>query len=140
MRSWLAFFALLFLVFVTGCASSTRIYVKSTDQTNDGNSLYMMVRSTDSRGVATESYQDAASKLFANPQDESVIATQPIIPGNPVTVTIPESEQKDVAIYFFFTQPAQGPSWRVPLRQPLPAEVYIELGNHSIERVQIRKR
>lgn len=134
--SWLATFVV--LLFASGCASSTRVYVKSTDQTNNGNTLYMMVRSTDSRGVATESYQDAAAKLFADPPDPSVIATQPIFPGNTATVTIPETEEKDVAIYFFFTNP--GPSWRVPLRQPLPAEVYVELGQNQIDRVQIRKR
>jgi len=133
---WLATFVV--LLFASGCASSTRVYVKSTDQTNDGNTLYMMVRSTEGRGVATESYQDAAAKLFADPPDPSVVASQPIFPGNTATVTLPDTVTKDVAIYFFFTNP--GPSWRVPLRQPLPAEVYIELGQHQIDRVQIRKR
>lgn len=133
---WLS--TLVVLLFASGCAASTRIYVKAAEQTNDGNTLYMMVRSTDGRGVATESYQEAAAKLFSDPPDKSVIATQPIFAGSQTTVTIPDTEQKDIAIYFFFTNP--GPSWRVPLRQPLPAEVYIELGQNQIERVQIRKR
>jgi hypothetical protein len=127
-----------FAVFATGCASSTRIYVRSTDTTNDGNTLYMMVRGVDGRGVATETYQEAAAKLFADPSDPAVVATQPIFPGNQATVTLEDPEAKDVAIYFFFTQPGQ--SWRVPLRKPLPAEIYIELGQHQIERIQIRKR
>lgn len=122
----------------TGCASNTRIYVRSTEQTNDGNTLYMMVRGVDGRGVATETYQEAAAKLFSDPPDPAVVATQPIFPGNQATVTLEDPEAKDVAIYFFFTQPGQ--SWRVPLRKPLPAEIYIDLGQHQIERVQIRKR
>ena len=135
--AWYWLFAVVVLLFASGCATSTRVYVKSTDQTNDGNTLYMMVRATDGRGVATESYQDAAVKLFSDPPDTSVITNQPIFPGNTTTVTIPETD-KDVAVYFFFTNPTG--TWRVPLRQPLPAEVYVELGQHQIERIQIRKR
>lgn len=135
--AFLAFAAFVSL-FASGCATSTRVYVKSTDQTNDGNTLYMMVRNADGRGIATESYQQAAGKLFADPQDPTVVASQPIFPGNTATLTVADPEAKDVVIYFFFTQPGQ--SWRVPLRAPLPAEVYIELGQHQIERVQIRKR
>jgi len=139
MERWLPLACALTLAAVTGCASSTRIYVKSTDATNNGNTLYMMVRSVDGRAMGSESYQDSVAKLFADPPDASVVATQPIFPGNTATITLDDnSGGKDVAIYFFFTSP--GPSWRVPLRKPLPAEVYIDLGQHQIERVQIRKR
>ena len=122
----------------TGCASSTRIYVKSTDRTNDGNTLYMMVRTLDGRNLSTESYQDAVGKLFTEAPDPSVVTTQPLFPGNTATLKIEDPDAKDVAVYFFFTQP--GNNWRVPLRKPLPAEVYIDLGQHQIERVQVRKR
>jgi hypothetical protein len=126
------------LAFSTGCASSTKIYVKSTDRTNDGNTLYMMVRTLDGRNISTESYQDAVAKLFTDAPDPSVVTSQPLFPGNTVTVKIDDPDAKDVAVYFFFTQP--GNNWRVPLRKPLPAEVYIDLGQHQIERVQVRKR
>jgi len=119
-----------------GCASTSRVYVRSTSQTNDGNTLYMMVRSTD-RATASENYQDVAAKLFAEPPDPSVVSSQPIFPGNAASVTLEESK-KDVVIYFFFTE--FGPNWRLPLPKPLPAEVYIDLGQHQIERVQVRRR
>jgi hypothetical protein len=67
-----------------------------------------------------------------------VISSQPIFPGNTIQLTIDDSDQKEVILYFFYTTP--GTNWRVPLHKPLPAEVYIDLGEHQVERVQIRKR
>jgi hypothetical protein len=126
------------LSLATGCASSTRIYVKSTQQTNDGKTLYMMVRRLEGPTVGTERYQEAAARLFADPPDATVVNSQPVIPGNTVSVVVDEQEAKGIVLYFFFTDP--GPNWRVPLMRPLPAEVYVDLGRNQIERVQIRKR
>ena len=130
--------ALGLLTIGTGCSSATRVYVKSTDQTNDGNTLYMMVRSVEKKTVITESYQDAAAKLFSDPPDPSIVASQPIFPGNTVSLNVDNADTKDLVIYFFFTQ--YGPNWKVPLHKPLPAEIYVDLGQHEVERVQVRKR
>ena len=120
-----------------GCTSTSRVYVRSTSQTNDGNTLYMMVRSAD-RATAAENYQDVAAKLFSEPPDPSVLSSQPLFPGNSASITLEDSAKKDVVIYFFFTSP--GANWRLPLPKPLPAEVYIDLGPNQIERVQVRRR
>lgn len=122
----------------TGCSSSTQVYVKSTDQTNAGNTLYMMARSVDAKTVATERYQEAAAKLFASPKDPTIVSSQPVFPGNTVHLTLDGEDTKDVVLYFFFTSP--GSNWRVPLRRPLPSEVYIDLGQNQVERVQVKKR
>lgn len=121
-----------------GCASTTNVYVRSTARTNDGNTLYAMVRAAD-KVTAAESYQEVAAKLFADPPDPTVIASQPIFPGNTASFTITDADKRDVVIYFFFTDPVEG-NWRVPLRKPLPAEVYIDLGARQLERVQVRRR
>ena len=133
-----AFSLLAVALLATGCANSTRIYVKSTPTTNGGNTFYMMARSVDDKTTVNEQYQDVAAKLFADPPDPTVIAGQPIFPGTPATVTVSEADAKQVVVYFFYTKPLT--NWRVPLPRPLPAEVYIDLGPNQIERVQIRKR
>lgn len=125
------------MVLGVGCASTSQVFVRSTSRTNDGNTLYMMVRSVD-RVDASENYQEAAAKMFANPPDPTVISSQPIFPGNTATLKLEDAGKKDVVIYFFFTD--HGANWRVPLRKPLPAEVYIDLGSQQIERVQVRRR
>lgn len=120
-----------------GCSSTSTVYVRSTAQTNDGNTLYMMVRTAD-RVTAAEGYQEAAAKLFSDPPDPTVLSSQPIFPGNTATLKLDEADKKDIVIYFFFTEP--GANWRVPLRKPLPSEVFIDLGRQQIERVQVRRR
>ncbi len=44
---------------------------------------------------------------------------------------------KDVVVYFFFTNP-EGQRWFVPIKAPIPEQIYIELGKHSIRRVTVR--
>lgn len=126
------------VVGIFGCASTTRVHVKSSQRTNDGNTLYMMVRDATGKPIVSESYQEVATKLFTDPPDESVMRVEPIFPGNTVSFVIEGSDSKDIFIYFFYTDP--GDNWRLPLRKPLPAEVFIELGQYQIERVQVRKR
>ena len=54
------------------------------------------------------------------------------------SVRVRNTDTKDVVLYFFFTN--YGPNWKVPLHRPLPSEIYIDLGQHQVERVQVRKR
>lgn len=126
------------LVCSAGCASGTRIYVRSTDRSNNGNTLYALVRSVDAKTIrSNEIYHEVASKLFADPADASVLESRPIFPGNPVTFDVSEGEAKNLVLYFMFTNPGQ--NWRLPLRSPLPSEVYVDLGDNEIERVQMRR-
>lgn len=121
-----------------GCVSGTRIYVRSTDRSNDGNTLYAMLRSVDAKTIrSNEIYHDVAAKLFADPADSSVVESRPIFPGNPVTFNVSEGDATNLVVYFLFTRPGQ--NWRLPLRSPLPSEVYVDLGDNEIERVQMRK-
>jgi len=120
-----------------GCATTTKITVHSTPLTNDGNPMYMAVRAWDGKPASGERYQEMAAKLFNEPPDPQILATQPILPGtDKVSVTVDESVAKEVMIYFFFTDP--GPGWQVPLRRPMPAEVDIDLGRHQVENVRMR--
>ena len=121
-----------------GCASQTKIYVQSRDQTNAGNVLHMMVRAVDAKTAATaESYQEVAAMLFADPRDPSILSSEPIIPGRMVTVSVAQEKDKSIVLYFFFTSP--GDNWRIQVANPLPAEVYIGLGVSQIESAQMRR-
>jgi hypothetical protein len=120
-----------------GCASQTKIYVQSKDQTNAGNVLHM-IRSVDAKTAATaESYQEVAAMLFADPRDPSVLSSEPVFPGRLTTVTVDQEKDKSLVLYFFFTSP--GDNWRIQVANPLPAEVYIGLGVSQIESAQMRR-
>ena len=128
----------LLLSLCAGCANTTKIFVKSTEQTNGGSTLYVVLRNVDAKVAASDRYQDIVAKVFVDPPDATLVASQPIFPGNTITLTVKEGEVKDLDVCFLFTNP--GPTWRVPIHGPLPSEVYVELGENQIARVQIRKR
>ncbi|AUX23290.1 uncharacterized protein SOCEGT47_038130 [Sorangium cellulosum] len=126
------------LAALAGCAgSTTRIVVDAPAKTNGGAMLYMMVRHVN-EALAAESYQEAAAKLFGEQADGQILSKQPIFPGEEVTVTLDDDGKSDVAVYFFFTAPDG--AWRMSLRNPLPEEVVIRLGEHRIERTKLRRR
>jgi azurin len=122
-----------------GCATTTRITIHSTDRTNDGAPMYMMVRSWDGKPTFNERYQEVAAKAFVEPPDATVLATKPILPGEEkTTVTINADTAKEIIVYFFFTDP--GPGWQIPVRRPLPADIDIDLGRHDVENVRTKPR
>lgn len=122
-----------------GCATTTRITVHSSDRTNDGATMYMMVRSWDGNPTFGERYQEVAAKAFVEPSNPTVLATKSILPGEEkTTVTINADTVKEIIIYFFFTDP--GSNWQVPVRRPLPAEIDINLGRHDVNHVRTRPR
>jgi hypothetical protein len=136
--AWLGGFAAIAAV-LSGCATSTttRIYVDASAKANSGRVMHLMVREG-IETLVTETYQDVAAKLFAQPPDPAILDSQPVFPGDKVSITIKDGENKDIVVYFFFTDPDG--EWRVPLQKPLPAEVFIELGERRIERTQARRR
>ena len=132
-RAW----ALLPLL-LSGCATTVRIEVQSSDKTNGGRPLYMMVRTVDSRALLSEDYAAASALVFTHPPDKSVQKVQTVLPGKPLVLNLPRPEETELALYFFFTQP--GDKWRVPLNQPLPSDVMVELGGSNVKRVMVRKK
>lgn len=126
------------LLLLGGCATSVRIEVQSSEKTNGGRPLYMMVRMVDSRALLSEDYASASALVFTHPPDKSVQKVQTVLPGKPVVLNLPRPEESELALYFFFTQP--GDKWRVPLSQPLPSDVMVELGGSNVKRVMVRKK
>lgn len=116
------------------------IHVTASERTNGGASMYMMVRAVGQGLLASESYQDAAAMLFAAPADETILDSRPVFAGRraDVTVTVPEAEKRSLLLYFFFTDPDG--QWRAHVPGPLPAEVFVELGERRIARVERRRR
>ncbi|WP_437774498.1 hypothetical protein [Sorangium sp. So ce1097] len=116
------------------------IHVTASERTNGGASMYMMVRAVGQGLLASESYQDAAAMLFAAPADETILDSRPVFPGRraDVTVTVPDAEKRSLLLYFFFTDPDG--QWRAHVPGPLPAEVFVELGERRIARVERRRR
>lgn len=123
-----------------GCAQTrTNVYVEVPKNLNSGAPMHMMVRAVRD-GLPQETYEEAASFMFVKPQDESVVLTQPVFPGETFSLALPDVEKNDVVLYFFFTHPDPKDRFRVHVPKPLPIEVFIKLGEQAVDRVQMRRR
>ena len=123
-----------------GCAkTTTQLVVDAPETANDGAPLHMMIRSIPD-SLEQETYEQVAAKMFVQPPDESVLASQPVFPGERFALSLPDVGKGDIVLYFFFTAPDPKDGFRVPIRKPIPAEVFIELGEHKVDRVQVRRR
>jgi hypothetical protein len=123
---------------MAGCASTVRLEVRPAEKSNGGRPLYMMVREVPAGGARAEEYESIAAKAFKYPPDPSVRKMQVVFPNRPLQLELQRPEDGALEVYFFFTRP--GANWSVPLAQPLPAEVLIELGEDEIARVQVKRR
>jgi hypothetical protein len=123
-----------------GCAkTTTQVVIDAPETTNEGSPLHMMVRAIPD-SLEQETYEQAAAKMFVQPADESVVATQPIFPGERSAISLPDVGKGDIVIYFFFTTPEPKDGFRIPIRRPIPAEINVVLGEHKVDRVQVRRR
>jgi len=122
---------------IGGCGGKKRVpppqilfAVKSNDNTNDGRLFYIAIRSVNANQFLIESYQDAASMIFTDPQNTSVLATRAILPGEKKEIKVLKPDQHDVGVYCFFTNP--GDPWKILLEQPLSEKYKIALDNNRI--------
>lgn len=120
------------LVGLIGCAPSPfKINVQSVATMNQNRPLYMVVRNVDQKTFLTESYQTVASQVIT--PDPSVVQSEVVFPGSKREIEIPTQTKTPVAIYFLFTAPASGQSWKILIDQPLPDRVDLQLGIDGIQ-------
>ena len=117
------------------CTRTSTIFVKSSKETNEGRPLHMMVRTLE-EPAPIESYGDVAALAYSEEKNESVLDVSVVLPGEEdLVVTLDTTGEQSVMVYFFFTNP-DGDRWHVPVRAPLPEEIYIELGENEISQAQ----
>ena len=122
------------LIALSGCAPSPlKIGVQSAATMNQDRPLYMVVRNVDQKTFLTESYQTVANQVIT--PDPSVVQSEVVFPGSKHELEMPKQSKTPVAVYFLFTTPAPGTSWKILIDQPLPDRVDLQLGVDGIEGV-----
>lgn len=121
-----------------GCTRQPSILVTTTADTNKGKPMHMMIRLADEQTAISEPYATVADRVYLVEPDPSVVEVAVVIPGTKdIPISFSLEEEKDIVVYFFFTNP-EGQRWFVPIKAPIPEEIYIELGDNSIRRVTVR--
>ena len=137
-RPYSPFAAAMLFTLGVGCTRQHTIQITTTADTNLGKPLHMMVRVADEQTAISEPYATVASRVFLVEPDPTVVEVAVIIPGaKDVPIEFSPEDDKDIVIYFFFTNP-EGQRWFVPIKAPIPEEIRVELGEHSIRRVTVR--
>ncbi|MCG8635725.1 MAG: hypothetical protein MI863_17950 [Desulfobacterales bacterium] len=122
------------LSLMTGCSSKAptiNFKVKSNKIVNDGQPVYLLVRTISGSEFVTDDYDAIAALFHAYPTDESIVSTEFIIPGDTKKFVIAKPDDKDLGVYCMFTKPDA--QWKLLLQKPLQKKYVIILENNEIK-------
>jgi hypothetical protein len=105
--------------------------VKSEKIVNDGQPVYLLVRTISGSEFVTDDYDTIAALFHAYPTDESIVSTEFIIPGATKKFVIAKPDDKDLGVYCMFTKPDA--QWKLLLQKPLQKKYVIILENNEIK-------
>jgi hypothetical protein len=131
------FVLLLPLVIVLSGCSTWRLLVtlRSTEDTNQGRPLQVLVRSVQAQSYRSETYGDLA-QLITKP-DQSVLRIVMLEPSEKRRLWIAAPSDKPVALYFLFS--ATTGSWKMLLPPPLPWSVSVPLGRNGVQVPEVKE-
>ena len=128
-------FILACMVMVTsGCSSKTpevSFKIKSQRMANEGQPVYILVRTINGSEFVTDDYDSIAALFHAYPTDESILSTEFIIPGKTKKFTVTKPDGKDIGVYCMFTKPEA--QWKLLLQKPLDKKYVIVLENNEVQ-------
>lgn len=118
-----------------GCAKNKMsIKIQSNYNANDEQPVCIVIRSVNYNNFLTESYQDIAGMVYANPPNSTVIASHIILPGTKEKIEIEIPPKELVGVYSLFKEPD---IWKIILRRPFDSKYYIILEQN---RIVLKKR
>lgn len=109
----------------------TTIEIQTTKATNYGTPFYILVKSSDFPHFLADDYQKIAA-LVANPgSDPTCLATVCVVPGINQTIKAETPDNKLIAIYCLFTNPAEVWKHFFELGEECP-DITLVLGENEI--------
>ncbi len=123
----------------TGCSNimnlmdsdSIKFSFESEEETNDGRSMYVVIRTVNNKNFMIESYDQIADMVYGDSPDKGFIVSYVILPGKEKNVTISKPEDSAIAVYALFTHP--GEKWKTLIKAPFEKAYDIKLLDNSIE-------
>jgi len=126
---WLGVLLCLIVLTESGCTTwRLLITLRSTEDTNQGRPLQVLVRSVQAESYRSETYGDLA-QLIIRP-DKTVLRVVTLEPNHKRRLWITAPSDKPVALYFLFS--ATTGSWKMLLPPPLPWSVSVPLGRNGV--------
>ncbi|WP_035240853.1 hypothetical protein [Desulfobacter vibrioformis] len=124
---------IMLLMAAFGCSSKVptiKFKVTSEKITNEGQPVYLLIRTLKGSEFVTDDYDTIAALVHASPTDDSIVSTEFIIPGRTRKLTVSKPDDKDLGVYCLFTKPDA--QWKLLLQKPLKKKYVIRLENNAI--------
>ncbi len=103
--------------------------INADETANQGQPVYLVVRTVNSSDFVTQDYQSVAGMIMLNPPDETIISTNLILPGKKIKIKFDKPDNRSLAVYCMFTDPAQ---WKVFMQKPLEKKYKFILEDNSL--------
>ncbi len=104
-----------------GCGAKQpvlKFQVKSDETVNNGQPVYIVIRTVTPSDFVSQDYQSVASMVMQNPPDKTVVFTQLILPDRKIKFKVNKPDNQSLAVYCMFTEPDPA-QWKVFLQKPL---------------------
>ncbi|MEN6330944.1 MAG: hypothetical protein ABFD57_03030 [Smithella sp.] len=127
-----------FTVMMQGCSGPK--HVKKVDfvliadkKANEERSVYIVIRKINKKLFLDESYEDVTNTIYAEPRDQSLLASRILIPGKQekLSLEIVKPDEVNIGIYGLFTNP--GKNWKLFFETPLESKYSIKIKENNLE-------
>jgi hypothetical protein len=131
----LVFFLMLcFVAISSGCGTKTPVIkfkVKSNSSVNEGQPVYLLIRTINGPEFVTDDYQTIVDLFNASPFNDTVISNEFIIPGDTKKFVVTKPDDKNLGVYCMFTKPDG--QWKILIQKPLEKKYVIVLENNELK-------
>lgn len=103
------------------------------EKANEERSVYVVIRKINKKIFLDESYEDVTNTIYAEPRDQSLLASRILIPGKKekLTLEIIKPDEVSIGVYGLFTNP--GKNWKLFFEMPLESKYSIKVQENNLE-------
>lgn len=103
------------------------------EKSNDERSVYIVIRKINRKVFLSESYDDVANTVYAEPRDQSLLAWRLLMPGQEekIKLEIIQPDETTIGVYGLFANP--GKNWKMFLETPLESKYSIKVKNNDLD-------
>lgn len=105
-------------------------HFKPDDTTNDGQPVYVVIRTVNKKQFLIEDYDEIANAVYADPPDKNLLAWHTLLPGKKEKIQVEKPEDAAIGVYALFTKP--GENWKVMLKTPLESKYKLMLNQNVL--------
>ncbi|MEN6375650.1 MAG: hypothetical protein ABFD75_12855 [Smithella sp.] len=103
------------------------------EKANEERSVYVVIRKINKKVFLDESYEDVTNTIYAEPRDQSLLASRILIPGKKekLTLEIIKPDEVSIGVYGLFANP--GKNWKLFFETPLESKYSIKVQENNLE-------